>query len=101
MAETVRQHDWWKTAIVTVLAIELLGGASGRLSNSGYGNDWFDALQKPAFMPPGWAVDDGTGWKEAQLSVLNRPRVHMLVIPVVRRNEYSSLAPRALCWCAQ
>ena len=30
-------------------------GASGWLSNSGYGNAWFDALQKPSFMPPGRA----------------------------------------------
>ncbi|HKX90978.1 MAG TPA: TspO/MBR family protein, partial [Sphingomicrobium sp.] len=30
------------------------GGASGWLSNSGYGNDWFDAIAKPTFMPPGW-----------------------------------------------
>jgi tryptophan-rich sensory protein len=37
-----------------VVAIELLGSASGWLSNSGYGNPWFDALVKPSFMPPGW-----------------------------------------------
>jgi len=24
------------------------------LSNSGYSNDWFAALDKPGFMPPGW-----------------------------------------------
>ena len=55
MAEEARRKDWWKIAVVTVIAIELLGGASGWLSNSGYGNAWFDALQKPSFMPPGWA----------------------------------------------
>mgnify|MGYP004499923355 CR=1 FL=1 len=38
-----------------VLGIVLLGLASGWLSNSGYGNPWFDALEKPSFMPPGWA----------------------------------------------
>jgi len=54
MAEAVRRNDWWKTAIVTVVAIELLGGLSGWLSQSGYGNPWFDALQKPTFMPPGF-----------------------------------------------
>jgi len=54
MAEAVRRNDWWKTAIVTVVAIELLGGLSGWLSQSGYGNPWFDALQKPSFMPPGF-----------------------------------------------
>jgi tryptophan-rich sensory protein len=30
------------------------------LSNSGYGNTWFDALTKPFFMPPGWAF--GVVW---------------------------------------
>lgn len=39
---------------ITVPAIVLLGFASGWLSNSGYGNDWFDALAKPDFMPPAW-----------------------------------------------
>ena len=53
MAEA--RKDWWKLAIVTVLAIELLGGLSGWLSNSGYGNPWFDGLVKPDFMPPGAA----------------------------------------------
>lgn len=46
-----RERAW----IVTVRVILLLGFASGWLSNSGYGNDWFDALRKPDFMPPGWA----------------------------------------------
>jgi benzodiazapine receptor len=54
MAET-RQPDWWKMALVCVIAIELIGGLSGWISNSGYGNAWFDALQKPSFMPPGAA----------------------------------------------
>jgi len=54
MADAVRRNDWWKTAIVTVVAIELLGGLSGWLSQSGYGNPWFDALVKPSFMPPGF-----------------------------------------------
>ena len=54
MAEAVRRNDWWKAAIVTVVAIELLGGLSGWLSQSGYGNPWFDALVKPSFMPPGF-----------------------------------------------
>jgi tryptophan-rich sensory protein len=42
-------------ALFTVPAILLLGTLSGRAANSGYGNPWFDALQKPSFMPPGWA----------------------------------------------
>ena len=53
MAEAV-ERAWSRIAIVTAPAIVLLGLASGWLSNSGYGNAWFDALQKPFFMPPGW-----------------------------------------------
>ena len=55
MAEAEESRGWLKTAIITVLAIELLGGLSGWLSNSGYRNAWFDALHKPSFMPPGAA----------------------------------------------
>jgi len=40
-------------ALVTVPVILFLGFLSGKISNSGYGNPWFDALQKPAQMPPG------------------------------------------------
>ena len=40
-------------ALVTVPLILLLGILSGRASNSGYGNPWFDALAKPAMMPEG------------------------------------------------
>ena len=54
MAEAVERQNWWKLAIICVIVIELLGGASGWLSNSGYGNEWFDNLQKPSFMPPGF-----------------------------------------------
>jgi benzodiazapine receptor len=60
MAEAQAPRDWKKIALVTVPAIVLIGSASGWLSNSGYGNDWFDALQKPSFMPPGWAF--GVVW---------------------------------------
>ncbi|HYI42837.1 MAG TPA: TspO/MBR family protein [Sphingomicrobium sp.] len=54
MVEPGPVREWWKYALVTVPAIMLLGSASGWLSGSGYGNDWFDALTKPFFMPPGW-----------------------------------------------
>jgi tryptophan-rich sensory protein len=60
MAERSGKAKWWKAALVFVVAIELLGGLSGRLSNSGYGNGWFDALQKPTFMPAGWTF--GVVW---------------------------------------
>jgi tryptophan-rich sensory protein len=53
MSEAVKRREWRKLAIVSVVAIELLGGLSGWLAGSGYGNAWFDALQKPSFMPPG------------------------------------------------
>jgi tryptophan-rich sensory protein len=60
MAEAAKRGSLWKTAAVCVVGIELLGGLSGWISNSGYGNDWFDALQKPSFMPPGWTF--GVVW---------------------------------------
>lgn len=47
-------------AMVTVPAVLLLGTLSGRLSNSGYGNVWFEVLEQPSFMPPGWAF--GAAW---------------------------------------
>ena len=47
-------------ALFTVPGVLLLGTLSGQLSGSGYGNPWFDALDKPAFMPPGWAF--GAAW---------------------------------------
>jgi tryptophan-rich sensory protein len=53
MAEAIKDRSWWKIALVAVVAIEVLGGLSGWLSNSGFGNPWFDSLDKPSFMPPG------------------------------------------------
>lgn len=47
-------------ALFTVPLVLLLGTVSGRIANSGYGNPWFDALEKPAIMPPGWAF--GVAW---------------------------------------
>ncbi len=49
-----------KIALITVPIILALGFLAGQLSNSGFGNDWFDALAKPAAMPPGWAF--GAAW---------------------------------------
>ena len=45
MVETAQARPWGKFALVTVPGIVLLGSASGWLSNSGYGNAWFDALE--------------------------------------------------------
>ena len=47
-------------ALFTVPGVLLFGTLSGTLAGSGYGNPWFDALRKPAFMPPGWAF--GVAW---------------------------------------
>jgi len=47
-------RPWGRIAVITVPLIILLGSAIGWLSNSGYGNGWFDALKKPSFMPAGW-----------------------------------------------
>jgi tryptophan-rich sensory protein len=47
-------------ALVTVPLVLLLGTLSGTVAGSGYGNPWFDALQKPALMPPGWVF--GAAW---------------------------------------
>jgi tryptophan-rich sensory protein len=60
MADAALKPGWWKLAIVAVVVIEAIGSLSGFLSNSGYGNVWFAALQKPSFMPPGWAF--GVVW---------------------------------------
>ena len=54
MADAIKPPSWGRIALVACPAIVLLGSASGWLSNSGYGNAWFDALVKPEFMPPGW-----------------------------------------------
>lgn len=53
--EQIAPRPWGRIALMTVPAIVLAGSLSGWLSNSGYGNAWFDGLAKPLFMPPGWA----------------------------------------------
>ena len=62
MATTARGDDrrMWKRALWTVPLLVVLGSLSGLLSNSGYSNAWFAALDKPWFMPPGWAF--GVVW---------------------------------------
>ena len=47
-------------ALVCVPAILLLGTISGRIANSDEGNPWFEALAKPALMPPAWVF--GAVW---------------------------------------
>src|SRR3990170_1998265 len=58
MAEN--HQGWGRYALITVPAIVIAGSLSGWLSNSGYENGWFAALDKPFFMPPGWAF--GVVW---------------------------------------
>ena len=52
--------DIWKKALVTVPAIVIVGSLMGIVSNSGFENGWYAALEKPAFQPPGWAF--GVVW---------------------------------------
>ena len=52
--------SYLRWSLLTVPAVLLLGTLSGRASNSGYGNSWFDALAKPEAMPPGWVF--GAAW---------------------------------------
>jgi len=56
----VRRWRWWQVALVTAPLIVAAGSLSGYLSNSGFGNPWFDNVQKPGFMPPGWVF--GVTW---------------------------------------
>jgi tryptophan-rich sensory protein len=60
MTGGAERRSFLSYAIVTVPVILGLGMLSGWLSNSGYGNDWFDSLRKPEFMPPGWTF--GVAW---------------------------------------
>ena len=45
--------SYFRWALFCVTIILLLGWTSGLMANSGNGNHWFAALQKPALMPPG------------------------------------------------
>lgn len=54
MTSKATSRHFWQVAIPAMISIVALGGLSGYLSNSGYSNDWFAALDKPSFMPPGW-----------------------------------------------
>ncbi len=58
--QAIERTAWWKVALVTVPVVLLLGNLIGYVSNSGFGNPWFDAVEKPSFMPPGWVF--GAVW---------------------------------------
>ena len=69
----------WKKALITVPAIVAVGFLMGIVSNSGFRNDWYAALAKPWFQPPGWAF--GAVWMTlytmlgiALAAILNAPR---------------------------
>jgi translocator protein len=53
------QISFLRWALVCVPAIVFLGFLSGGLSNSGFGNGWYAALQKPAIQPPWWVFPIG------------------------------------------
>jgi len=68
----------WKKALITVPAIVIVGSLMGVVSNSGFDNGWYAALQKPAFQPPGWVF--GVMWTTlytmlgiALAAILNEP----------------------------
>ena len=79
MATTARDdRGIWKKALITVPVIVILGIAMGAVSNSGFGNPWYDELAKPSFQPPGWAF--GVVWTTlytmlgiALAAILNEP----------------------------
>lgn len=52
--------SFWRWAMVTVPALVLIGSLMGLLSNSGYDNRWFAALDRPSIVPPGWVF--GVVW---------------------------------------
>lgn len=60
MTDSTPGSGWWRYALITVPAFVLLGSFSGWISNSGNENLWFQSLEKPFFMPPGWAF--GVAW---------------------------------------
>ena len=86
MAEAVKRPGLWKTAIVCVVAIELLGGLSGWLSNSSTGNSWFETIRKPSFMPPGWTF--GVVWP-VLYAMLGVALAMVLVEPASDRRRFA------------
>jgi len=60
MSETDDARGLWRKAMIAVPTIVILGSVIGILSNSGFSNDWYAPLDKPAFQPPGWAF--GATW---------------------------------------
>ena len=73
-------------ALITVPATLFLGFLSGRMSNSGFGNPWYDALIKPAIQPPGWAF--GVAWSILYVLL----GVALAIVLNARGNRYRGVA---------
>ena len=79
MIERMRDdRGLWRKALITVPAIVIAGSLMGTVSNSGFDNQWYAALDKPGFQPPGWAF--GVVWTAlyammgiALAAILNEP----------------------------
>lgn len=72
------ERGLWKKALIAVPTIVILGLLMGIVSNSGFANNWYAPLDKPAFQPPGWAF--GAVWTTlyvmmgiALAAILNEP----------------------------
>lgn len=50
----------FRWCLVTVPAVVFVGSLMGILSNSGYSNRWFTAMDLPPIVPPGWVF--GVVW---------------------------------------
>jgi len=59
-SKTQLRMSFFRWALFCITLILFFGMASGYVSNSGYQNLWFAALDKPALMPPGWVF--GVVW---------------------------------------
>jgi len=64
MNEIASKGQLWmalaRRALFTVPIMVFLGFLSGRMAGSGWSNRWFQMLDKPAIVPPGWVF--GTVW---------------------------------------
>ena len=57
---TSENRQLWRRALIAAPLIVIIGSLIGFWSNSGFSNDWYAPLAKPAFQPPGWSF--GVVW---------------------------------------